>query len=71
MKPARTNLAHWAPRKLWQHLATLITAEDGATVVEYAVMLALIIAVCLTAITLIGNTANQTFSTVGSSLTGP
>lgn len=43
--------------------------EDGPTAVEYAVMLALIIVVCLAAITIIGQRANDTFLTVGSSLT--
>jgi pilus assembly protein Flp/PilA len=36
--------------------------EDGPTAVEYAVMLALIIVVCITAITTLGANANQTFS---------
>ena len=36
--------------------------EDGPTAVEYAVMLALIIVVCITAITTLGSNANQTFS---------
>jgi pilus assembly protein Flp/PilA len=43
--------------------------DDGPTAVEYAVMLALIIIVCLTAITIIGQKANQTFLRVGSALT--
>ncbi len=38
--------------------------EDGPTAVEYAVMLALIIAVCIGAITLVGQNANTTFTTV-------
>jgi pilus assembly protein Flp/PilA len=42
--------------------------EDGPTAVEYAVMLALIIVVCIAAITAIGTNANQTFSSVGSAL---
>ena len=42
--------------------------EDGPTAVEYAVMLALIIVVCLTAITTLGTNANQTFTTVGSKI---
>ena len=42
--------------------------EDGPTAVEYAVMLALIIIVCLTAITTLGNNANSTFKTVGTKL---
>jgi pilus assembly protein Flp/PilA len=42
--------------------------EDGPTAVEYAVMLALIIVVCIAAITTIGTNANATFETVGSQL---
>ena len=42
--------------------------EDGPTAVEYAVMLALIIVVCIAAITAIGTNANSTFSKVGSAL---
>jgi pilus assembly protein Flp/PilA len=42
--------------------------DDGPTAVEYAVMLALIIVVCLSAISIIGQRSNQTFLKVGSSL---
>jgi len=42
--------------------------EDGPTAVEYAVMLALIVVVCIAAITAIGASSNQTFSRVGSSI---
>ena len=41
-----------------------LVSEDGPTAVEYAVMLALIIVVCLTAIQAIGTNANATFSSV-------
>jgi pilus assembly protein Flp/PilA len=44
--------------------------EDGPTAVEYAVMLALIIVVCITAITTLGSNANNTFSYVGNQLGG-
>jgi pilus assembly protein Flp/PilA len=44
--------------------------EDGPTAVEYAVMLALIIVVCLVAITALGTNANQTFGTVSASVGG-
>ncbi len=44
--------------------------EDGPTAVEYAVMLALIIVVCIGAITTLGNDANSTFTSVGNSLAG-
>ncbi len=47
-----------------------ITSEDGPTAVEYAVMLALIIIVCLVAITSIGTKAATTFSNVAASLGG-
>jgi pilus assembly protein Flp/PilA len=42
--------------------------EDGPTAVEYAVMLALIIVVCIAAITTLGSNANGTFSNVGSAI---
>jgi pilus assembly protein Flp/PilA len=42
--------------------------EDGPTAVEYAVMLALIIVVCIAAIATLGSNANLTFSTVGSAV---
>ena len=46
-------------------LFTFLQNEDGPTAVEYAVMLALIIVVCITAITALGSNANNTFSYVG------
>jgi pilus assembly protein Flp/PilA len=46
-------------------VAAFLKAEDGPTAVEYAVMLALIIVVCITAITALGSNANNTFSYVG------
>lgn len=38
-----------------------LVSEDGPTAVEYAVMLALIVIVCLTAIQAIGQNANTSF----------
>jgi pilus assembly protein Flp/PilA len=38
--------------------------EDGPTAVEYAVMLALIVVVCIAAITTLGSNANKTFGNV-------
>jgi pilus assembly protein Flp/PilA len=49
-------------------VAEFLKEDDGPTAVEYAVMLALIIVVCLVAITIIGQQANNTFLTVGSSI---
>jgi pilus assembly protein Flp/PilA len=42
--------------------------EDGPTAVEYAVMLALIIVVCIAAITTLGSNANTVFTDVGSAV---
>ncbi len=45
-----------------------LQSEDGPTAVEYAVMLALIVIVCLTAIQSIGTNANATFNNVAGQL---
>ena len=45
-----------------------LVSEDGPTAVEYAVMLALIIVVCLTAIQAVGTNAKTTFTNVSSQL---
>jgi pilus assembly protein Flp/PilA len=49
-------------------LQRFLKSEDGPTAVEYAVMLALIVIVCLTAIRSIGTNANATFETVAGEL---
>ena len=49
-------------------LVAFLKKEDGPTAVEYAVMLALIIVVCIAAITALGSNANETFSFVGSNI---
>ncbi len=46
-----------------------VVSEDGPTAVEYAVMLALIIVVCLAAVSAVGSNANAKFNTVSSYLT--
>ncbi len=45
-----------------------LISEDGPTAVEYAVMLALIVVVCLTAISAIGSNANTAFEKVADEL---
>jgi pilus assembly protein Flp/PilA len=53
----------------FSHLvADFVRREDGPTAVEYAVMLALIIVVCIGAITTLGSNANTTFTSVGSAM---
>ena len=51
-------------RQFSQALVNFLKREDGPTAVEYAVMLALIVVVCIAAITRLGNNANATFSNV-------
>jgi pilus assembly protein Flp/PilA len=51
-----------------QKIKRFMVSEDGPTAVEYAVMLALIVIVCLTAIQSIGTNANTTFTKVATSL---
>lgn len=53
---------------LVQSVKRFIVSEDGPTAVEYAVMLALIVVVCLTAISAIGTNASATFTTIGGKL---
>jgi len=45
---------------LTRQLVKFVRSEDGPTAVEYAVMLALIIVVCIAAITTLGSNANGT-----------
>jgi pilus assembly protein Flp/PilA len=55
-------------RKFAEKVVNFLKREDGPTAVEYAVMLALIIVVCITAITALGTNANKTFTTVGNTI---
>jgi pilus assembly protein Flp/PilA len=57
-------------RKFATSLVNFVKNEDGPTAVEYAVMLALIVVVCITAITTLGSNANNTFSYVGNKIAG-
>ena len=57
-------------RKLMERVKNFLAKEDGPTAVEYAVMLALIIVVCITAITALGTNANKTFTTVSGVIGG-
>ena len=61
-----------AREKVMKNLALkvrrFLVSEDGPTAVEYAVMLALIIIVCLTAINAIGTNASATFQNVADSI---
>jgi pilus assembly protein Flp/PilA len=49
-----------------QSLVNFLRDEDGPTAVEYALMLALIIVVCVAAVTTLGSNSANTYTTVGS-----
>ena len=55
-------------RSFSEAIVNFLVREDGPTAVEYAVMLALIIVVCITAITALGTNANKTFSSVSNTI---
>ena len=48
-----------------------LTSEDGPTAVEYAVMLALILVVCITIVTTLGKSIKGTFDDVNANLSPP
>jgi pilus assembly protein Flp/PilA len=51
-------------RNLSRFVVDFLKREDGPTAVEYAVMLALIIVVCIGTVTTLGGNANKTFNSV-------
>jgi pilus assembly protein Flp/PilA len=55
-------------RNVTKRLVSFLKKEDGPTAVEYAVMLALIIVVCLAAIGTLGSNTNATFSNVANKI---
>ena len=59
----KTNFAHYLR-------ALLGRSERGAALVEYALLVALIAVVCIAAISLLGTSAKEKFSKVGSQIAG-
>jgi pilus assembly protein Flp/PilA len=57
-------------KSLAKKVHRFLVSEDGPTAVEYAVMLALIVIVCLTAISSLGTAARDTFNDVKDSING-
>ncbi len=55
-------------KTLFKKLLRLVANEDGPTAVEYAVMLMLVILVCLTGITLVGQHTATRFEQTNSSI---
>jgi Flp pilus assembly pilin Flp len=46
------------------------TEEDGATAVEYSIMLALIVVVCFSSITAVADNTGDSFNTSGAAIAG-
>ncbi len=57
-------------RQFSEAVVNFLQREDGPTAVEYAVMLALIIVVCIGTITTLGENANAKFQSVSNTLKG-
>jgi pilus assembly protein Flp/PilA len=58
-------------RDLKQTILHFLRSEDGPTTVEYAVLQALIVMVCIGSLNSLGLMVGNTFSTIGSKLTVP
>jgi pilus assembly protein Flp/PilA len=57
-------------RRFASRAVKFLKAEDGPTAVEYAVMLALVIVVCVTAIATLGTNSKGVYVKVGNTLSG-
>jgi pilus assembly protein Flp/PilA len=55
-------------RQFVKDVVKFVKAENGPTAVEYAVMLALIVVVCVGAVTTLGSRARITFVNVGNTI---
>jgi pilus assembly protein Flp/PilA len=49
-------------RRLRQSIVRFLSAQDGPTAVEYAVMLGMIIVVCIAMISTLGSNTNNSYS---------
>ena len=52
-----------------KRLLRFFSDEDGATMVEYALMVALIAVVCITTVSSVGKKVNNSYKTAGNALT--
>jgi pilus assembly protein Flp/PilA len=54
-----------------ERIKGLLKDEEGATMVEYALMLALIAVVCILIVTSLGNKVKNTFGATDNAMTAP
>ena len=59
-------MLHFDVLKTW--IQARIKSDRGASLVEYALLVALIAVVCIVAVTFLGNSADSKFSQVGSAV---
>ncbi len=57
-------------KKLTGGFRSFLTDEDGATMVEYGMMVALIAAVCAAIVGILGGQINQAFTNVSNAIAG-
>jgi pilus assembly protein Flp/PilA len=57
-------------RPIAESIRRFLVSEEGPTAVEYAVMLAMIILVCLIGIQALGSATNSTFTNVSGKMSG-
>jgi pilus assembly protein Flp/PilA len=57
--------------KLYTRLQVLMSGEEGQDLLEYALLVALIALVCVTAIGIAGGRVNTIFENIGAALTTP
>jgi len=57
-------------RKFGQSAWLFLKDEGGPTAVEYAVMMALVIVVCIVSVRVLGTKASTTYRTVGTTIAG-
>jgi pilus assembly protein Flp/PilA len=69
-KPCSFRLERMNAMRMFEKLVNFVKDEDGPTAVEYAVMLALIVVVCITAITALGTAASNTFNNTATRIGG-
>ncbi len=56
--------------KLYCWLASQVKSEEGATMVEYGLMVALIAVVCIAAVTLVGTNVSAVFTSISGAIGG-
>lgn len=60
-----------AMRKFSQAIVNFVRRDDGPTAVEYAVIIAFVLVVCLAAIAVVGTATGGVFISTSSSVGGP